>query len=142
MKLKARQKLPGLLLALLVLLGVACGGTSGSQFASNPTEITIADIQSRIFTPRCATAGCHITGVAAFDMVLSEGLSASNTINVVSGQNSSFLRIEPGNSTDSYLYMKVTADPRIGGDPMPNQGGPLSAADLELLQNWIDEGAN
>lgn len=125
----------------LVLVLAGCAGGSGAGLPPAPSAPVLADVQARIFTPRCATSGCHVTGSAAFDMVLSAGLAADNIIDVPSGQNSSFLRVEPGNSADSYLYMKVTADSRIGGDPMPNLGGPLRQADLDLLRDWIDQGA-
>ena len=129
---------------LTIGLGLAlagCSGGSGAGLPPAPSEPVLADVQSRIFTPRCATSGCHVTGTAAFDMVLSAGLSAQNILGVPSGQNGNFLRVAPGDSADSYLYMKVTADARIGGDPMPNLGGPLRQSDLDLLRDWIDQGA-
>ena len=47
----------------------------------------------------------------------------------------------PGNAGDSYLYMKITGDGRISGDPMPFEGDALSAAKIRLIENWIDQGA-
>ncbi len=38
----------------------------------------------------------------------------------------------------SYIYTKVTGDP----PSMPLTGSPLTEAELEALQLWIDEGAN
>lgn len=38
----------------------------------------------------------------------------------------------------SYIYTKVTGDP----PSMPLAGDPLTEAELEALQLWIDEGAN
>lgn len=90
---------------------------------------------------RCATAGCHVGAGAPFGLDLSAGLTAGNTINVPASEIPSLMRVEPGDSADSYLYMKVIDDPRILGDRMPGGGGALSAADLELIRDWIDQGA-
>jgi hypothetical protein len=67
--------------------------------------------------------------------------SASNLIDVPSGQNSGFVRVVPGNSASSYLYVKITGADGITGDQMPAIGGPLSQGEINLIQTWIDEGA-
>ena len=74
--------------------------------------------------------------------MLSSGASAANIINVPSAEDPALLRVEPGDATNSYLFMKVTADPRIHGDPMPLNRTPLNAADLALIETWINQGAN
>lgn len=107
----------------------------------SPTTVRLLDVQTQVFSPRCALSGCH-TGVGApFGLDLSAGASAGNTIGVASAEVPSLLRVEPFDPADSYLLMKLIADPRISGDPMPLSGGPLSAADLALVESWIDQGA-
>ena len=92
-------------------------------------------------TAHCATAGCHTGAGAPFGLDLSAGAAAGNVVNVPSAEVPALMRVAPYDPTDSYVYMKVTGDPRILGDPMPQGGQPLGAADLELLRTWIDQGA-
>lgn len=136
------------MLALTGALAVAtagCGGSGGgatggvTQTPSGTVELS--DLQAQIFTPRCATSGCHVGGGAPFNLDLSDGLTWGNTYNVPSAELPGFDRIEPGDAANSYLYMKVSGDPRINGDPMPFIGPPLSAQELLLLERWIEDGA-
>jgi hypothetical protein len=43
--------------------------------------------------------------------------------------------VEPGNVEDSVLWMMIEV-----GD-MPQEGDPLTAEELEVIQAWIAEGA-
>ena len=104
--------------------------------------MTYQAVQANIFTPNCAVSGCHVGGATApFGLDLTVGQALANTVDVPSGQSSSFDRIDPFNATDSYIYMKVVADPRIGGDPMPAIGPVLTQAQIDLLVGWIEQGA-
>ena len=67
---------------------------------------------------------------------------STHLVGVASGEMPSLMRVAPGDSANSYLYWKVTGNPGIGGDPMPLYGGPLNAAELDLIAAWIDGGAN
>ncbi|MBI1790127.1 MAG: DUF1553 domain-containing protein [Acidobacteria bacterium] len=50
--------------------------------------------------------------------------------------------IVPGSSAKSRLYQRVKADPKAGRMPPPLPGQPgLTARQLELVRQWIDEGA-
>jgi len=141
---------------LLVALGVVaagCGGGSGGAGGSQdlgssggvlPTEKSVSadQVQNAIFTPRCATPGCHVGADAPFGLDLSVGEAAGNLIGVDSAEVPEYMRVEPFDANDSYLYMKLVDDPRIGGDPMPAFGPPLSGTELALVEDWIDQGAN
>jgi hypothetical protein len=126
----------------LALAAARCGG-GGSDGGTIPTTgaVRLLDVQAQVFTPRCALSGCHVGGTAPFGLELGAGQAAGKIIGVASGQMPSMLRVAPGSAADSYLYWKVSGDPRILGDPMPLSGGPLSAADLALIEDWIDQGA-
>ncbi len=100
------------------------------------------DVHSEILGPRCALSGCHTGTGAPFGLDLSSVTSASvRLIEVPSSEVPTYLRVDPGNPTDSYLYMKLVGDPRILGDPMPAAGGGLNAAELTLIHDWIANGA-
>lgn len=118
------------------------GGGSGGNGGLPSTTVTLADVQAQVFSPRCAVSGCHAGTSPPMGLDLSSGAAAGHLIDVPSSELPAFRRVAPGNSLDSYLYMKVTADPRINGDPMPLNRTPLNAADLELIATWIDQGAN
>lgn len=130
-----------LLLLGAVALATACGGDPAGDVLG-PTAVTTLEVQTRIFTPRCALGGCHVSPGAPLGLDLSSvSASRANTVDVPSGEVPSLMRVAPGNAPDSYLYRKVSGDPTIQGDPMPALGGPLNAAELALLRSWIEQGA-
>lgn len=130
-------------LVALVLAGAGCGGgDSSGGMVQDPGTATLQEVQSSVFSPRCAVSGCHIGAGAPFQLDLSQGVALGNVRDVASAEMPGFDRVEPFNADDSYLYMKVTADPRILGDPMPASGSPLTAGQLDLLREWIEQGAN
>ena len=45
-------------------------------------------------------------------------------------------------SVKDALTGKITDDPRIQGDAMPPQGTRLSSQRVQLIQDWIVQGAN
>lgn len=122
-------------------LAAGCSGDSGVGSVTAPSEVTLLDVQVQVFSPRCALSGCHTGPGAPFGLDLSAGASSGNVVGVASAEVPGLLRVEPFQAADSYLYMKLIDDPRILGDPMPLSGGPLSTADLTLVQSWIDQGA-
>jgi len=128
--------------AALCLCSLACGGGGGSDSMMGPSgTVTLADVQAQIFSPKCALSGCHIGTNPPRGLDLSSGNAGANTVGVASDEQPALLRIEPYDVANSYLYMKVTADPGISGDPMPLNRPPLNDSDLALLAAWIDQGA-
>ncbi|HXV78212.1 MAG TPA: hypothetical protein VD788_18015 [Candidatus Polarisedimenticolaceae bacterium] len=122
-------------------LAVGCGGSdSPSQTLSGP--ITLATVQQQVFSPSCAVTDCHIGPDPEQGLDLSAGSAYANLVNVQAAEINNYMRVEPGNAADSYVYMKITNDLRILGDPMPLVGGPLSDSKIRLVERWIDEGAN
>lgn len=127
---------------MVVVMGVSCGSDSALREVTAPGPVTLQDVQSAVFTPSCATLGCHVGGGAPRGLDLSEGNAFGNLVNVPSDQVGQYDRVNPGNAADSYVYMKVTADGRILGDPMPAEGDELSSQRKALLREWIEQGAN
>jgi hypothetical protein len=106
-----------------------------------PDAMTLAEIQSDVFSPRCAV--CH-TGTGnelPFSMNLSNAeASFEALVNVPSEQVSTLLRVHPGNPDDSYLIHKLEGTQDVG-DRMP-QGGPfLDQSVIEDIRGWIADGA-
>lgn len=132
--------------ALLSFSLVACG-----ELAESPTEpgdgsepldpsATFTRVQAEIFTPSCAIAGCHDEFGREAGLLLIVGQAHANTVNRSSTQLPSMLRVQPGATAASYLYLKITGDPRIVGDRMP-QGGTLTTDQINLVRQWIRRGA-
>jgi hypothetical protein len=72
---------------------------------------------------------------------LSAATAYANIVNVPSAEEPSLLRVKPGDAAHSYLYQKITGALGIVGSMMPLSGGPLSANDMALIQQWINAGA-
>ncbi len=119
------------------------GGSSGGVMPSPPPPLqaTLSSIQSNLFTPSCALSGCHAGSAPQMGQNLSAGMAYSNIVNVPSMEHPSFLRVKPGDAANSYLYMKITGDPRITGVQMPKVGGPLSSDKIAAIRDWINMGA-
>ncbi len=103
---------------------------------------SFANVQPLFAKYNCTASGCHGGGNPQQGLNLEAGQSFKSVINK-SSEDGSRLRINPGNSTASYLYQKVLGG-NISGSRMPlgcSGNSCLSAADLDTIKNWIDEGA-
>ena len=91
-----------------------------------------------------ANCSCHIDGGPGM-LSMGDAMEAYDNLVDVAAQNSNdgSDRVEPGDSAASFLYRKITGDLGGGeGDQMPDGGPPLDQADMDLIRDWIDEGAN
>ena len=128
---------------LLVLTG--CGELKtpteplGSGDPIDPTA-TFTRVQNEIFTPTCATIGCHHPIGQQSQLVMIAGQAYGNLVNVSSVEMPQLRRIQPGDFANSYLYRKITGA-GITGDRMPQSLPPLSDAQIKLVRDWIRRGA-
>jgi len=120
------------LLALTAALGCS-GGPDATCTGSTPAKLS--DIQTSIFTPSCATSGCHTGGFAAEGLRLDPGHSFAALVNVHASGEPTKLLVAPGDPASSYLYSQV-AD-----GSMPQDGDHLSQAQLDQIRGWICAGA-
>jgi len=134
---------PSRWLAIAAMASAASCGGGADPVSGAGGGVTLLDVQSQVFTPRCGITGCHVGPAAPFGLDLSSASnSAANLVGVVSAELPPMQRVLPGDSANSYVYWKITGNPGINGDQMPLSGGPLSAADVDLVAAWIDGGAN
>lgn len=136
---------------------VSCGssssggsGTEGDSGGGGDTgnggslQATLSSIQDNIFTPSCALGGCHNSTAASAGLVLEDGQSFSNLVNVMSTQATSLNRVEPNDSGNSYLIDKLLGTQNdVGGTGarMPRIGSLLTDAQIDIIMDWIDNGA-
>ena len=85
-----------------------------------------------IFDNNCIS--CHINGGAYFG-----GLDLSSYSEVMEG-GSSGNTIVPFNHSSSELFNRITLSEN-GNEFMPQYGTPLSQTEIDLIAQWIDEGA-
>ena len=93
-----------------------------------------------IFEDRCS---CHDDANGAGKLRLAMEDAYTNMVDKPSNQAPMMMLVKPGSAEESYLWHKLndTQDDVGGkGKKMP-PSGKLKAAELELIQLWIDEGA-
>jgi hypothetical protein len=136
----------------LSLLMPSCKKNSGTTDVS--VSATMKDtwtlIQEKIFTPTCATSGCHAsTGDATYsqhNLVLSSAVAYDNLVNSVSknaaAKTAGLLRVKAGDYANSLLYQKTDclAGQKYGAT-MPLGGPNLTSGQIEFIKQWIIKGA-
>jgi len=106
-----------------------------------PAPATLAEIQATIFTPSCATQSCHDAASKVENLDLSDGAAYGQLVNVSAVTDSRLVRVDPGHPENSFLLTKVTGPPPGEGSLMPLTGAPLSNSQIQLIRNWILQGA-
>ncbi len=101
---------------------------------------TLSYIQDEIFTPSCATLECHGEARAG-NLRLTPGLSRAELVDVPSAADATLIRVVPGRPEFSLLVDKVSSETPIIGDRMPRESAPLTDAEIDLIIEWIRDGA-
>ena len=137
-----------LILIIISSLGLfltSCGGSStGSQPPDDdnpppPGEnrpVSYSDDIQPIFSGNCATSGCHNSGTQQNGVNLSSYDAVMNS----EGQRYGRLIVDPGNPDNSPLVDKIEPNPEFGVR-MPENGAPLSDAEIDSIRAWIEDGA-
>jgi len=145
------------------------GGTSDPAGTGGtlPFPATLASIQEKVFSPTCAQ-GCHepggegvintgISGGTPLDLSstvdsFSSLVNVESTIDDICGATLTEFgaspcgdRVEPGEPDRSWLIVKLEGThERIGreaGDRMPRSGPLLTQDEIDVIRQWIEEGA-
>jgi hypothetical protein len=119
----------------VITLYTFCAGSSG-LFA----QIDFTTQVQPIFTNNCTDSACHDSDGPQQGMDLTAGNSYNNIVNVAATGRPNEVRVTPGSLSESYLYRKLTND-NITGSPMPFGNYPLPTAQLNIIRDWITEGA-
>lgn len=121
--------------------GIEGGDFEATFTVTTPVAVTFDDIQANVFTPSCATAGCHRGAAPPQGLNLEAGMAFSNLVDVPSTQVPNLDRVEPGDPDNSYLIQKLEGSAALGAQ-MPFGGTPLDQAVIDDIRQWISDGAN
>jgi hypothetical protein len=114
------------------------GGSSGGGAGGAPLLATFASIQANVFTPICVA--CHAGATAPLGLRLDSANSYALLVGVPSGEVPALQRVEPGDPNNSYLIQKLEGT-AAEGRRMPLNGAPLPQADIDVIRQWITDGA-
>lgn len=107
-----------------------------------PTAVTLTQLQSSVFAPRCSA--CHTGGGAALPASMdltSAAATFAALVNVASVEQPALLRVKPSDSANSYVVHKIEGAAGISGSRMPLGGPFLDQATIDQVRSWIDAGA-
>lgn len=128
-----------------ILFTAACGGyASTTPTPTEGLEATLSSIQENIFTPTCATAGCHSATSAAGGLSLASGEAFGELVGVESTEATGVNRVTASDSADSYLINKLEgaqSDAGGSGVQMPKNASALTTDQINTIKEWIDAGA-
>jgi mono/diheme cytochrome c family protein len=118
----------------------ACGAGDGFETGTGggALEATHASIQASIFTPICEQ--CHSGAGAPVGLRLDAANSFALLVGVPSGEQPSILRVAPGDPDNSYLIQKLEGTAGVG-QRMPLRLPPLPQSDIDVIRQWITDGA-
>lgn len=140
-------RMPGIVLGLCVALAGCAGSGEGldqngqpvsSDGSSQPLAANFDSIQANVLTPVCTT--CHAGAIAPEGLSLEAADSYSQLVNVASTEESSVLRVAPGDPDNSYLIQKLEGHAAVGAR-MPYGGPYLDTAVIAVIRQWISDGA-
>lgn len=130
----------------LGLLFVSCGdsstGTNGGGNGGDggnggtPSEPTFSNVGS-ILSSSCATSGCHDSATQE------SGVDLSSYNGVVGSEGRQYGEnvVQANDAAGSPLVDKIESSKPEFGERMPPSGPYLSNDEINLIKEWIDEGA-
>src|SRR5262249_27706531 len=111
-------------------------GNNGSTGATLTPDLQ--SIQDHVFTPICTV--CHSGATAPLGFRLDAASAYAMLVNAPSVEVPSLRRVSPGNPDASYLIQKLEGHAAVGGQ-MPLGQTPLSQATIDVIRQWIANGA-
>jgi Ca2+-binding RTX toxin-like protein len=119
--------------------GLAVTNADFSVVDAVGTPVNYAAQIQPIFTDNCTR--CHSGSSPPQGLRLDSTNSYSNLVNVASNEVPSLKRVKPGDDSNSYLVQKIEGTAAVGGR-MPLGGSRIPQEEIDLIRQWISEGAN
>ncbi len=104
-----------------------------------PLTADFQSIQDNVFTPICSK--CHIGAGAPEGLQLDAAHSYALLVGVPSTENPAVLRVDSGNPDSSYIIQKLQGSSGIIGQQMPLGGPYLPQSTIDVIRQWITNGA-
>lgn len=131
----------------LALIAVSCSDNStgtndgsssnggGNDDGSTPTEPTFTNVQE-IFESSCGGVNCHISNQRS-------GVRIDTYDNATNSEGDQYgkLVIQEGDAAGSPIVDKIESSNPEHGDRMPPGGPFLSSDEIDLIKEWINDGA-
>ncbi len=117
------------------------GGDAGSGTTAKSNPEFAADIQALFDTEGCTAFNCHGAAPSGGNgnLDLRSGDSYGQLVNVTaSGED--IIRVIPNNPDGSYLVIKLEGR-QSSGSRMPLALPALESSQIQLIKNWINNGA-
>lgn len=135
-----RFKLTLYVMSITMLSFVACEQDKTLE-PDNSEQATLSTIQASIFSQSCGVSGCHVPGGAGLMPLRTAQESFQNLVGVASIQKPDLDRVTPNDPDNSYLIQKLEGAPGIVGERMPFGRSPLAQEQIDLIREWIADGA-
>ena len=113
--------------------------TPGTNPTNNPLTADFQSIQDNVFTPICVR--CHSGAAAPEGLQLDAAHSYALLVGVPSAEMPNLNRVSPGDPDGSYLVQKLEGAAGIAGVRMPFGGPYLPQATIDVIRQWITNGA-
>jgi len=104
-----------------------------------PLTAEFQSIQDNIFTPKCVR--CHSGGGAPEGLQLDAAHSYALLVGVPSAEVPALQRVKASDPDSSYLVQKLEGSSGILGERMPRGGPYLPQATIDVIREWIANGA-
>lgn len=129
------------LVSVALLLGTGCEHADPVGPGEDGLQPTLNSIQENIFSTSCALSGCHAGANPVLGLDLSAGEAHASLVDVASTERPDLSRVEPGAPDESYLVHKIEGRSSIEGQRMPAGRDPLSQEEIDVIREWIVQGA-
>jgi hypothetical protein len=140
--LESRRRAARLMGPLACCTLAACGsgdGFVGSGGSVGPLAPNFASIQANVFDQICEH--CHSGANAPAGLRLDAANSYVSLVGAPSVERPSLRRVAPGDANNSYLIHKLEGAAGIVGQRMPAGLPPLPQSDINVIRQWIGDGA-
>jgi hypothetical protein len=123
---------------LFASLSCSDEGSSPTQQPPPPSEVSFSQHIQPIFqNTQYGCLGCH---GGAGGLSLTAGQSYGNLVNVrARTQCADRMRVLPSNPSQSVLYLRLSGF--TCGERMPQGGNAITSQHLDLIRDWITQGA-
>ncbi|MCZ6775044.1 MAG: hypothetical protein O7D34_01155 [Ignavibacteria bacterium] len=132
----------------IVAIGVGTSQIVVQDSASPPSQFTVTvnvaalvmfstQVQP-IFTNRCVNQGCHPGNGAPFSLRVGESYGQLVSVTATNGPCAGIPRVKPFSTDSSALYRRILG---TCGLRMPLNLPPLPSDERDVIEDWIDQGA-